>query len=891
MKIEMLSVEFKNFYSFGNKWQKIELLNGLNLITGKNNNTQKSNGAGKCVRGNTLVNIKIGNKEQIKYKIFDLYKNFSKIKDDIFVETRYGWKKILNCKITAYNSEIVRITTNSGKSIETSPDHKMFFNTWKFAKEFEMNDFILTKDGIEKIKNKMYLDFKEDLYDIEVDDVHEYYANDFVSHNSNFFEAIIFGLFGKTTKDVNKPKIVNWKNEKNCEVKVELKKNDDIYVIHRGLKPNFLRVLKNEKEIEQLSHNIEFQDEIEKYILEMDYDTFISLIYYNPSRSQSIFDSAKGQKRSFIEKLFGLEIYSELIKKCNEKSNSINGKIADIKRDIEFNKKSVESLKEQNAELKEMMSNFIDYSDEILSIEKKIDGWNDNKKAKKLRENELIEKRNKVIDFIKKNSIELTEIDKKIFNIEDKIKKNQLKSNNIKFDKNEYEALLNNKANIQSEFINIDEVKNNISKSNSKLISVQKEIREIENNISELKGRLHSIPDIILSSNKCPICESEIDPENLKSHINEKKNSLLFSINENIEKINKLKKNEEIIKQSLIEEEKNEQKYYKLKEEMSHINEKLIEFEIKKNEFENFLLEEKEIEEQKLELNELKNEYTSLEKNNKKYIKMEEILNNQFNELKMIEIEQLDLKNKINIIKEQQKKQEEQRQNFLSLIKTNNEKINNLKYEITKNEQENTKLKDLLDYLEFIKKICKDENVKQYAISAIVPFLNSKANEYLSEAGFDFYLKLDNWLNVEIKGPGIRDANFGNLSSGQQKTTNLAMIFSFLDICKIQLNTFPDILLLDEILDGAIDSLTISQISNIITKKQRKDNSKIFIVTHRKEIGEIQFDNFYKVEMTDRLFNHNKRKLKGVLMDFIILSLIITIITIFIVIIKECHKK
>ena len=117
------------------------------------------------------------------------------------------------------------------------------------------------------------------------------------------------------------------------------------------------------------------------------------------------------------------------------------------------------------------------------------------------------------------------------------------------------------------------------------------------------------------------------------------------------------------------------------------------------------------------------------------------------------------------------------------------------------------------------------------------------------------------------------------------------MIFSFLDICKIQLNTFPDILLLDEILDGAIDSLTISQISNIITKKQRKDNSKIFIVTHRKEIGEIQFDNFYKVEMTDRLFNHNKRKLKGVLMDFIILSLIITIITIFIVIIKECHKK
>jgi ABC-type lipoprotein export system ATPase subunit len=78
------------------------------------------------------------------------------------------------------------------------------------------------------------------------------------------------------------------------------------------------------------------------------------------------------------------------------------------------------------------------------------------------------------------------------------------------------------------------------------------------------------------------------------------------------------------------------------------------------------------------------------------------------------------------------------------------------------------------------------------------------------------------------------------------------MILSFLDISKMQTSSFPDVLLLDEILDGAIDSITLTQMFNIIAKKQKEDNLKLFIVSHRKEINEIgKIDNIYKIEMQD----------------------------------------
>jgi Fe-S cluster assembly ATPase SufC len=68
-----------------------------------------------------------------------------------------------------------------------------------------------------------------------------------------------------------------------------------------------------------------------------------------------------------------------------------------------------------------------------------------------------------------------------------------------------------------------------------------------------------------------------------------------------------------------------------------------------------------------------------------------------------------------------------------------------------------------------------------------------------------------------------------------------------LDVAKLKTGIFPDVLLLDEILDSSIDSGGLANILRIIQTKQKEDKSKTFIITHRTEITDMDVDNVYVV--------------------------------------------
>jgi len=73
-----------------------------------------------------------------------------------------------------------------------------------------------------------------------------------------------------------------------------------------------------------------------------------------------------------------------------------------------------------------------------------------------------------------------------------------------------------------------------------------------------------------------------------------------------------------------------------------------------------------------------------------------------------------------------------------------------------------------------------------------------------------------------------------------------------LDIAKLQSSIWPDITGFDELLDSSVDSKSIIKLMEIIDVKQKDDpGSKIFIISHRKEIGEFNSDNTYFVEKKD----------------------------------------
>ena len=105
------------------------------------------------------------------------------------VNTPYGYKNI----VTAFRTEKQRTVTTyfkNNKTLKTSNDHLLKVNgDWKKIRDIVKSDVIETETGTTSIKRK-HIGKSEILYDISVEDVHCYYSNGIVSHNSWFLTHI-----------------------------------------------------------------------------------------------------------------------------------------------------------------------------------------------------------------------------------------------------------------------------------------------------------------------------------------------------------------------------------------------------------------------------------------------------------------------------------------------------------------------------------------------------------------------------------------------------------------------------------------------------------------------------------------------------------------------------
>lgn len=106
-------------------------------------------------------------------------------------------------------------------------------------------------------------------------------------------------------------------------------------------------------------------------------------------------------------------------------------------------------------------------------------------------------------------------------------------------------------------------------------------------------------------------------------------------------------------------------------------------------------------------------------------------------------------------------------------------------------------------------------------------------------------------MEIEIGGPGIGDASLNSMSGGEVKSIDLAIKFALMDIAKMQAASYPDILILDEILDSSIDKEGLTEIINIVRYKMSKDDLKVFLISHREEMQDMS--------QIDKTFTINKQ--------------------------------
>jgi DNA repair exonuclease SbcCD ATPase subunit len=148
-------------------------------------------------------------------------------------------------------------------------------------------------------------------------------------------------------------------------------------------------------------------------------------------------------------------------------------------------------------------------------------------------------------------------------------------------------------------------------------------------------------------------------------------------------------------------------------------------------------------------------------------------------------------------------------------------------------------------YNKYIRNLLGDEGVRKYVTLKVLPVLNKKVNYYLNMLGSDYSITFDSELNEKLIARNSDIRSYSSFSGGEKKRIDLALLLALMDVAKERNSIDTNILVLDEILDTSLDSVGSEAFLEHIksTFKTNSPDKCVYIISHKKELGEEKFDN------------------------------------------------
>lgn len=151
-------------------------------------------------------------------------------------------------------------------------------------------------------------------------------------------DVLFFVLFGKSYRKINLNQLINSVNKTELIVKLFFAVGNNEYRIERGLKPNFFHIYEIKNNVENLiplaSKVKTYQEYFEDEIIKINEKMFSQMFCKTSTKTSSFFELSKADKRSYIETLFDIEIFSDFNKMCKSDLDEINTQIKDTKTEI-----------------------------------------------------------------------------------------------------------------------------------------------------------------------------------------------------------------------------------------------------------------------------------------------------------------------------------------------------------------------------------------------------------------------------------------------------------------------------------------------------------------------------------------------------------------------------
>lgn len=145
------------------------------------------------------------------------------------------------------------------------------------------------------------------------------------------------------------------------------------------------------------------------------------------------------------------------------------------------------------------------------------------------------------------------------------------------------------------------------------------------------------------------------------------------------------------------------------------------------------------------------------------------------------------------------------------------------------------KLNKTLSKLDVVKFIVSEEGVKSYIVNKLLELLNSKLHYYLKKLDSNSQCIFNEYFEEEIVNDQGKVCSYFNFSGAERKAIDLACLFAFSDIRRLQGGVSYNIAIYDELFDSSFDSKGIEIVTDILLERAEQLSECVYVISHRKE--------------------------------------------------------
>ena len=176
----------------------------------------------------------------------------------------------------------------------------------------------------------------------------------------------------------------------------------------------------------------------------------------------------------------------------------------------------------------------------------------------------------------------------------------------------------------------------------------------------------------------------------------------------------------------------------------------------------------------------------------------------------------------------------QKRETSIEVQDLDNKISNNLK-EVQELEKDSNTIYKGLSTLEVVKYILSEEGVKSFIVKKILDVLNNRLLYYLQKMDANCICRFNEYFEEEIVNEKGEDCSYFNFSGAERKSIDLAILFTFMDMRRLQGDIAYNMVIFDELLDSSLDERGVELVLNIIKERIDTYSESIYIISHRKE--------------------------------------------------------